>query len=177
MRWRLPETITFTLKIISVFSSNKVKIVLVQPWCLSLPWALCKPWGALRWIHAWRHWKRKTLHHLKENKIRCLNAWEQQLMQLAVSMQQPSIVPCNKVSIIFSWDVTRDSAESPDTMEGAASGWVDLSLCFANWAKALWNLELTLPEETSLMCGAVQGDVLVEDRVFLIQRPQPVESL
>lgn len=77
MRWRLPETITFTLKIISAFSSNKVETVLLHPWCLSLPWVLCKPWAALTWIHAWRCWKRKTLHHLKENKVsvfKCMGA-------------------------------------------------------------------------------------------------------
>lgn len=114
MRGRLRETVTFTLKLISVFSSNKVKIVLLQLWCLSLP--LCKPWAALTWIHGWRRWKRKTLPTLKKIRCLCLNTQQQWLLQLVASTQQPSTAPCSKVGVIFSWDVTRDSVESPDVM-------------------------------------------------------------
>lgn len=98
-------------------------------------------------------------------KCLCLNAWEQQAIWLAVSMEQPGTAPHSKVCAVFSQGVTRDTAEDPDMSSPsgrAANTGAAFSLC-QQLSYSTLKPGLTFPEDKSWMCGAVQGAVLVED--------------
>lgn len=132
-------------------------------------------------LHDFMPWKRKTLHHLKENKVsvsECRGAvayatWGEHAAAKHSSLQQswqhfwPT---CDKGQC---WASRHHGSlrQEQQAVEFTSASALPTEL------KACWNLELALPEDRSPTCGAAQGDVLVEEGAFLTWRPQPVESL
>lgn len=154
MRWRLPKTITFTLNIISRFNNNKVKVVLLQPLVSQL---------AVGTLWAWRHWERKT----SSKKTKCC-VWmhgSSRLCDLQWVCSSQALLLVAKPGLFSEklWHRTVLGLQTPHLPLAEQHALQLPSASVSSWATALWNLELTLPEDRAQMCGAVQGAVLVAD--------------
>ena len=117
--------------------------------------------------------KRRPCTHLKENQVfvfKCMGAAAYATCGEHAAAEHSSLQQSQHY-FQLRWDkgecwVSRRGGSLEAwwlSLAGAARGWVDLSLCIANRAKAPWNLGLTLPEDRSPAHGAGQGDVLVGD--------------